>query len=829
VCTRRVAVAALLLAATRAWAQDAATQQLLSEADRYYDQGEYERAASNYDRAIRAQPKDVPAAAYAKRASIFLFQKSYDDGLTWITGTAERAWPDDDLVLEQKAVILSRLEGKKKDAVELAERVVARRPSAYTLQSLLGDFYYQRGAAAADKTAAHYEAYLKNRPGDLSGQDGLVRVKLGFSYLHLGRFPDAEKQLDETLRSFGGDAALAANARKGLCAAYAGVGNWDRALTLCERVLDDKKALRGDASPQYNAGLAYLNRDRLDEAMRSADAFVALRPKEAKGYLLRGEVLEKRNRLPEAEAQLNQAETLAPSDGDVARELGRIYLRQKRAAKAIDKLTRAVAARPDDVDTHAVLIDAYLADGQGQAAATQAERALKIPGQEKSARFMVLAGEGYYEAGQLPAARGAFERALAAGKGQGGATESRARGLLVDTINRQAGDRLAADDLAGTEKLLGEARELDPESSRTTFNLGLVAVQRGDYNSALRYLGVRYQRTPADLLTNRLMAKAYLGLGNEAKANEHYGRAADEATARRNPAVLAEVNTEWAPLLVKAGKLDEAVDRLEQAIQVARGQPFEHATKRNLALASFRRGYERLRARRGAEAVADLEAATRDPSVLAGNEPDVFGFALGLAYLDTGQVARATALFNQAAAAERKGGALPFLKPPFDAIGGDFFAAYTQYRDGSPNARARAITLLEKLQTRAGGGLGAKIRDVLRSAWEGAAFDAYNRGQTRDAEAALKKASALAPPDKRAAIDHNTAVLEMDRAAANARAALSRLVDRVPEALVNLGILAEREGDTKAAYDDWSQARARGARTPHLDEWIDTKKRLFGY
>src|SRR5262249_39053894 len=309
VSTRRLVILALLVA-PRAYAQDAATQQLLSEADRYYDQGDYERAASNYDRAIRAQPKDVPAAAYARRASTFLFSKSYDHAPAWITNTAERAWPDDDLVLEQKAVILSRLEGRKKEAVDLAERVVARRPSAYTLQSLLGDFYYQRGAPAAETTAGHYEAYLRNRPADLAGQDGLVRVKLGFSYLHLGRFGDAEKQLDEALRSFSSDANLAANARKGLCAAYAGGGNWDRALTLCERVLDDKRALRGDASPQYNAGLAYLNRDRLDEAMKSADAYIAMRPKEAKGYLLRGEVLAKRNRLNEAEAQLNQAETI---------------------------------------------------------------------------------------------------------------------------------------------------------------------------------------------------------------------------------------------------------------------------------------------------------------------------------------------------------------------------------------------------------------------------------------------------------------------------------------------------------------------------------------
>src|SRR5262249_41119034 len=151
----------VLVLGSRASAQDAATMQLLQEADRAYDTGDYERAASNFDRAIRSQPKDVPAAAYAKRASLFLFAKKYDEGLRFIEDVAEKTWPEDDTILEQKAVMLSRQGAHKKEAVALAERVVERRPSAYTLQSLLGDYNYQLGAPAADKTVARYEAYLK--------------------------------------------------------------------------------------------------------------------------------------------------------------------------------------------------------------------------------------------------------------------------------------------------------------------------------------------------------------------------------------------------------------------------------------------------------------------------------------------------------------------------------------------------------------------------------------------------------------------------------------------------------------------------------------------
>jgi len=830
---KKLVVLVLVLLASPAGAQDAATRQLLGEADRFYDQGEYDRAGSAFDRAIRTSPKDVPPAAYAKRATLFLFSQKYADGLEWITGVAERTWPGDDLILEQKAVMLSRLPGRKPDAILLAEQIIKRRPGSYTLHILLGDHYYGQGAAAAEQTVAHYDAYLRSRPADLASQDGLPRVKLGFSLLHLARWSEAERQLDEALRSFGNDAGLAANARKGLCAAYAGERRWDRALTLCERVIADRRALRGDPSPQYNVGVAYLNRDRLDEAMRAADAYVAIRPREPKGYILRAQVYLRRNRLAEAEAQLNLAEGIAPNDAEVARELGRVYLKQRRPAKAIDKLSRAVASRPGDAETAGVLAEAYLADGQGENAATQAEKALRLPGQEKNVQLMALAGEGHYAAGQLPTARATLSRALASAKEQGLPVDARTRSLLVDTINRQAADRFRTDDIAGAEKLLLEAREIDPESTRTTFNLGLVAVHKGENEAAVRYLGVRLARTPQDLLTNRVIAKAYLGMGNEAKAGEHYARAAAEAQERRNLSVLAEINTEWAPLLVKAGKLDDAVERLEQAVQGSRGQPFERAARRNLALASARRGHERLKQRRGADAVEDLEAATREPSLLVGTELDAFNFALGLAYLESGQANRAAALFQSAG---NKKGSLPFLKPPFDSLGADFFTAYTLYREPSATARARAVSLFERMAGKTSGAIAGKVRDLLRSSYELLGYDAYNRGNLREAEANLRKAgSAPGGSDRRATLDHNQVVIDAERspAAKNdaARSALSRFTDRVPEALVNLGILADRDGDARAAYDYWVQARSRGARPVgiRLDEWIESKKRLFGF
>ena len=145
-----------------------------------------------------------------------------------------------------------------------------------------------------------------------------------------------------------------------------------------------------------------------------------------------------------------------------------------------------------------VLAEAFLADGEGRTRPPAAERGLKIPGQDKSTALMSLAGEGYYIAGQLPPrARSSRARWPRQGAGAGAPTRA-SRSLLVDTINRQAAARFSADDLAGAEKLLGEAQGGRPESTRTNFNLGVVAIEKGRFQEdAIRYLNVRLARTPS--------------------------------------------------------------------------------------------------------------------------------------------------------------------------------------------------------------------------------------------------------------------------------------------------------------------------------------------
>ncbi len=824
------------LAPQRAHAQSAGVKQDLDDCNRLFEAQEYRKAAKKCDAAIAAEPKGVNAGGYALRASIFVVEKRYDDGVKWIETVAERNYPGDPIILEQKAAMMSRIKGREKDAIGVAETVVAKDNRRFIAQKLIGDYYARAGAGKAAVVVDSYEAYLKNRPEENSKADGLVRVQLGFAYMYVGisdtkaeKFKQAEAQFDKALAGGGGkDATVAPNALKGKCAALVGRAGievqprlYDQAITICEGVIKNRKALRGDASPYYNVGIAYLERNQLDKAVNAANSYINQRPREFRGYLLRGKIYFRQEKFNDAEGQFNRANELSPNNTEVALARGKNYRKQRQPVKAITLLEKVASVKPNDVEVMAELSRAYLENNEATKAATTAERALAVKGEGDNVQLLVLAGDSYYTAGDLAPARQKFSKAHDLNKNEG-----RARSGLVETIVRQSFAKFDKGNVSEAQKLLLEAYAVDNDSQIVNFNLGVIALDQGQFQEAIKYLKVRATKTPDDLPTNRLLAKAYLSIGNNQQAAEYYVKAEVLAKSLRNNPVLAEIYTEWAPLLIESGKLDDAVDKLETADQFSANQPFQKATQRNLQVAYFRRGYERWRQRKAADAVADLEGAVRYPANLKAGEEDAFTFALGLAYLSAGMEGKATPIFSKYA----KAGVLAFLKSPWDKIGAEFFMAYTWYREGSAASKRNAAVVFEKLASKSSGGIQAKIKDLLRSSWEAVAFDAWAHGDARTADVALNKADNFAAPAQKRVIDHNAAVLAMSgKHGGNAQATFARLGDDPPEALYNLGILEDQAGNSKRAYDLWLQARAKGVKTSKLDEWIEAKKRIFNF
>ena len=74
----------------------------LKEGDRYYEESEWKKAANAYDSAIKSAPRDVSPEAYGKRASIFIIQKDYKNGLEFVRKVAKAAHPDAGEILEAR-------------------------------------------------------------------------------------------------------------------------------------------------------------------------------------------------------------------------------------------------------------------------------------------------------------------------------------------------------------------------------------------------------------------------------------------------------------------------------------------------------------------------------------------------------------------------------------------------------------------------------------------------------------------------------------------------------------------------------------------------------
>jgi tetratricopeptide (TPR) repeat protein len=305
------------------------------------------------------------------------------------------------------------------------------------------------------------------------------------------------------------------------------------------------------------------------------------------------------------------------------------------------------------------------------------------------------------------------------------------------------------------------------------------------------------------------------------RAAQAYALAEREARKASAQLALAEIYTEWAPLIWDTD-LADAVEKLETAVQSSTGDPaIATAAKRNLAIALFRRGWRSMRDGKAGDAATDFEKATRDPGVLKASEPAAFEFSYALALLDSGRAPEAARLFRGLAA---RGGQTGYLKGGYARFGTQLFAAYASYRNGSVAVRQQAAAEFTKLLAEPG--LADKVKELLAACWEAIAIDQWRSGQLAAAARSLTTAEKYATGDIKRRVAMDRAVLSLGKANLGALEALS---GNPPEALVNLGIIYDQLGRPREAFDAWTRAKARGVQVRDLQRWIDAKKRIYGF
>ncbi|HWO22028.1 MAG TPA: tetratricopeptide repeat protein [Kofleriaceae bacterium] len=849
ICLAALAATAVTLAPRPA---AAAVEDDLRDGDRYFESGEWAKAAAAYDRAIGKAPGQVSAEAYGKRAAIFIILKNYKGGLDFIE-RAKARYPSAPEILEQEALILWETE-RKDDAIGVAERVVAARPQSFTNQKLIGEYYATRDPA---RTALALEAYLQHRPGDLESGDVLPRVRLGFAYLANARaaiaegdeakarglFGKAAEQFNIVQKKHGKRPNAQVNADNGLCAAYTGQGRFDEAVTVCERVTGDPKRIDPAGSGWFNLATAYLARKQTKKARAAAGEFVKLRKTEARGFMLIGDTHFAERDWTAALDQYLRAEKLAkgrPYDQvQLSIRLGKTYRRlpapqagaNGNLALAIQKLEGAMAGNPASAELAIELGGAYLEARQDAKAAALTERLLAGPVQgapaDVRASLLVVSGKAQFNQRKLKEARQRFEAAQALRP-----ADLRIQRALVLTINEQAfeatkdGAKDGGKDQRAAQALLQQALAIDSNSPITVTNLALLALDSGECDAARKELGrLEAIRGHDAVLHARLEARSFLcgAKPDPKRAATEFAAAEKEARKANATTALAEIYTEWAPLLWDTDPAG-AVEKLEAAVQAAGQDPeIGAAAKRNLALALYRRGWKLVRDGKAAEAAADFERALRDPSVLRGNEQPALELSQALAQLEGNRPGDAAKLFKGLTA---KGNQAAYLKPPYATVGPQFFAAYAAYRSGTLAGRQQAAAELGKLQPQATGAFADKIRDLIASAWEMVAHEQWRLGQPGLAARTLGLADKLAVGDTKRRIAMDRTALSLGK---GDLAALEAFAGNPPEAFINVGIIYDLLGRPKDAYDAWQRARARGVATREVLRWIEAKKRIYGF
>jgi Flp pilus assembly protein TadD len=843
------AAAALVVTVTAPRTAAAATEDDLRDGDRYFESREWSKAAAAFDRAIAKAPGQVSAEAYGKRAAIFIIVKDYKGGLAFLS-RAKVHYPSAPEVLEQEALILWETD-RRDEAIKIAERVVAARPQAFTNQQLIGEYYAARDPV---KTAAAFEAYLQHRPGDLEAGDVLPRVRLGFAYLANARaaladgdepragalFGKAAEQLTIVQRKHGKRPNAQVNADNGLCAAYAGGGRFDEAVTVCERVTGDPKRIDASGSAWFNLATAYLARKQVKKARAAAGEFARLRKGEARAFMLIGDTYLAERDWPAAHEQYLRAEKLAKGRAydqiQLSIRLGKTYRRlpapangaNPNLALALQKLGGAFEANPGNAELAIELGSAYLEARQDAKATALTDGVLAGAALQKAppdarASVLVLSGKALFNQRKLKEARQRFEAA----QGLRPADISIQRALVL-TINEQAYEAMkeAGKEPRAAQALLEQALAIDAASPVTVTNLAVLALDRGDCDGARRELAkLESIRGHDAVMRARLHARTFLcgARPDPKRAAAEFANAEREARKANAAMALAEIYTEWAPLVWDTDAAG-AVEKLDQAVQTA-GQDADvgAAARRNLALALFRRGWKLMRENKASEAAADFERALRDPVVLRGTEPLALEFSYALALLDGNRAADAAKLFKGLAG---KGNQATYLKAPYAKVGTQFFAAYAAYRSGTLAGRQQAAADFAKLQPEAAGAFGDKIRDLIASAWELIAHEQWRLGQPGLAGRTLLMADKLAVGDIKRRVTMDRAALSLGKGDLSV---MESFAGNPPEALVNLGIIYDLLGRPREAYDAWQRARARGAATREVQRWLDAKKRIYGF
>ncbi|HEY1549548.1 MAG TPA: tetratricopeptide repeat protein [Kofleriaceae bacterium] len=788
---------AIVLLATPAFAQrpnqaeDESTA-FVEEGRASLKRGDLDDAAKALDQALALNPQRVEA--YVLRSAVFAAKNRYKDGIALLR-KAQALAPADSAVLTALGSQLV-LSGDADDGIPLLQQVVAKEPTRYDAQLLIGRHAHDIGRWRDAVTAL--EAYFANRPAALAGEDARNRIELADAYLRA-------HQAQQALAMF----ERAASNSKGAVQQRAQLGiAWATAAIDCRRARPLLEALEPAAQQHPEVwlvdGQCALSLGDANGALALGKRYIERGPKNvAAGHALVGEAQAARGNLADARKELETAHELEP---DKRRWTVRLASVLRRAGHASDGLTALAKLGPPpspsaDPEWWAEEGECTLAN-RDAAGAVKLLEPLATGELDKDSQIQTVYGAALLAASQPDAAVKALDIAESLG------STARSKKLLATALTMVGVAKLAANDAGGAELVLSRADQLDGDPIIWR-DLGIARLAENKPADATGPLD-RAAKVDASPIVLMLDARAHALTGDVAGARPLYDRAL--AGEKDN---AAEIAIDWAASELAGGDPAIAVTALEKTEKAAKTGPLAQRHRAALAEARHAAALKALEAGNGGKAVELLRASVGGDATLAAK------CDLALASVAAGDVSAATAALRAVA-----GQSCPF-PPPADTQAVPILTAFV---DGlTPRHASRALDRLTSLQSKASGVATALLGTAIRVVALDAAQEAYRDGDLGAARRYLSTAKAANAKVGTDELAHNLAVIDLaDGHVDAAIGELERLANRVPEAWVNLGIAYERKGDQQRALDAWQHAKKAGVRFAALPEWIDAKERIYG-
>ncbi len=210
--------------------------------------------------------------------------------------------------------VLFKQQRAKESLAEYTEGARYRRPEAFDLAAVGGDYVLLNDYSDADKWFTKAEEW---NPGNFQILYYLARTKYNEN-----RFEEAVSLFLQCLKLDPKNV----KAEDNLGLSYQGLGRMDEAAQAFQKAIDwEKQSSAPDAGPYLDLGSLLVAGDRAAEAI----------------------------------PLLHEALKRSPEDVRAHRELGKAYLHAKQLTEAREELERSVKLAPDDAPTHFVLAQVY--------------------------------------------------------------------------------------------------------------------------------------------------------------------------------------------------------------------------------------------------------------------------------------------------------------------------------------------------------------------------------------------------------------------------------------------------------------------------------------